>query len=466
MSDEHNAEILGCADHPHVKTPHLDALAAQGTRFTNAYTPSPICVPARAAFHTGRPVHDTGYWSAAQPYDGRVPTWGHRLHQYDRRSVSIGKLHFRSTDDDNGFAPEFLPMHVVNGLGWAEGLQRDPMPDYRAHATELADDVGRGESSYTEYDRAITARTCDWLQNEAQSDDRPWTLFVSLVSPHYPLSAPDDFYDLYPHDTVDLPRHSAGHLDHPVLNAMREFWCYDDFFDDARMREGRAAYLGLVSFLDHNIGLILKSLDSAGLRENTHVLYTSDHGELLGNHGFWTKSLMYEESVRVPLILSGPNVTKGAVHDGPVSLLDLYPTVLDCMDVPRTADDPTAGRSLLDSLGTPDPDRTIISEYHDGGSPTGFFMVRWADWKFVYYVGARPQLFNLTTDPHEEIDLGEAPDHQATCVEGEKRLRTVLDPEAVNARAFSDQKRKLESYGGVEGLANMVKFNHTPVPTL
>ncbi len=464
MSDEHSAEVLGHAGHPLVQTPHLDALAARGTRFSNAYTPSPICVPARAAFHTGRHVHETGYWDSAQPYDGKVPTWGHRLHGHKRRSVSIGKLHFRSSDDDNGFDPELLAMHVVNGVGWSEGLLRDPLPDYRKGASELASDVGRGESTYTQYDRAITARTCDWLENEAKADDTPWTAFVSLVSPHYPLTAPDAFYDLYPHNDVDLPRHVTGHLDHPVLNAMREFWCYDDYFDEARMREARAAYLGLVSFLDHNIGQILGALDTAGLTNSTTVLYTSDHGELLGNHGFWTKSLMYEESVRVPMILAGPDIPSGAIHQEPVSLLDLYPTALEIMNIPRTTDDPTTGRSLLASIVEPDPDRTIISEYHDGGSPTGFYMVRWANWKYIHYVGARPQLFDLAADPHEQTDLGESADYSDVRSEGEKRLRAILDPDTVNARAFADQKRKLDDYGGPDGLASMVRFNHTPVP--
>ncbi|MGI9407834.1 MAG: sulfatase-like hydrolase/transferase [Hyphomicrobiaceae bacterium] len=464
MSDEHNAEIVGCAGHAQVKTPHLDELAARGTRFTNAYTPSPICVPARAAFHTGRHVHETGYWDSAQPYDGRIPTWGHRLHENDCRSVSIGKLHFRSTEDDNGFDPELLPMHVVNGVGWVQGLIRNPLPDYRDNATELADDVGRGESSYTAYDRAITERTCQWLREDANADERPWALFVSLVSPHFPLTAPNEFYDMYPQDGVDLPRHTNGHFDHPVLNAMREFWCYDDFFDEAKMREGRAAYLGLVSFLDHNVGRILAALGDAGLEDETRIIYTSDHGELLGNHGFWTKQLIYEESVGVPLIMAGPGVPQGEIRDTPVTLLDLYPTALDCMDIDATDDDPRHARSLLESISNPAPDRTIISEYHDGGSPTGFFMVRWANWKFIHYVGARPQLFDLDADPYEETDLGESDAHTAICDEGEKRLRTILDPEEVNARAFADQNRKIADYGGPEGIAGLFRFNHTPTP--
>ncbi|MEO0619386.1 MAG: sulfatase-like hydrolase/transferase [Pseudomonadota bacterium] len=482
MSDEHAADALGCAGHPHVMTPTLDALAARGTRFSNAYTPSPICVPARAAFHTGHAVHQTGYWSSAQPYDGRMSTWGHAVRATGRDCVSIGKLHFRSTADDNGFSPEILPMHVMDGIGWSESLLRDPMPDYSVHARELADDVGRGESSYTAYDRAITQATCDWLSNRANTNaadgQKPWTLFVSLVSPHYPLSAPEDFFDLYDPAKMNLPRHAEGHLDHPILAEMRDFWCYGDYFDEARSRAGRAAYYGLISFLDANIAKILDALDRSGAAGETDILYTSDHGELLGNHGFWTKSLMYEESVRVPMILAGRDLQcRGEVCEAPVSLLDLYPTVLEAMaamDGPNTDNTSSRhtntarslGRSLYRTLAQPDPDRTILSEYHDGGSPTGFFMVRWQRWKFIYYVGARPQLFDLVSDPYEENDLGTDRDHADVRDEGERRLRVILDPEAVNTRAFADQRAKLESYGGRDGLADMVKFNHTPVPTI
>ncbi len=123
-SDEHTPRAMGCAGHAIVKTPNLDRLAARGTRFTSAYTPSPICVPARASLATGRHVHRTGCWSSAEPYDGAIPGWGHRLIAEGHRVVSIGKLHYRDTSDPNGFDPEILPMHVLNGIGWATALLR------------------------------------------------------------------------------------------------------------------------------------------------------------------------------------------------------------------------------------------------------------------------------------------------------------------------------------------------------
>ena len=141
LSDEHRKDALGCAWHPIVHTPHLDRLAARGTRFTNAYTSSPMCVPTRAALACGDYVHRTGFWDSATPYDGSAATWMHRVRDAGHEMVSIGKLHFRSGEDDNGFSEEILPMHVVGGVGWMAALLREDPPAYDA-AAELAADSG------------------------------------------------------------------------------------------------------------------------------------------------------------------------------------------------------------------------------------------------------------------------------------------------------------------------------------
>ena len=158
MADEHNASFLGCAGHPMAKTPNLDALAASGTRFTSAYTPSPLCVPARAAMATGRYVHDIGYWDGAIAYDGKVPGWQHRLQKSDHRVVSIGKLHYRQETDATGFDRQILPMHVeAGGLGQLWGLQRDPLPVFADAARKMLGPIGAGHSSYNAYDERVAS---------------------------------------------------------------------------------------------------------------------------------------------------------------------------------------------------------------------------------------------------------------------------------------------------------------------
>jgi choline-sulfatase len=242
LSDEHSREYLGCAGHPLVETPHLDRLAAAGTRFTAAYTPSPICIPARASLATGRYVHQIRHWDSAEPYDGSTPGWGHRLIAEGHRVVSIGKLHFRDSADANGFDEEILPMHVLDGIGWPLGLLRSVLPPYDS-PREYAEEIGAGWTDYTRYDSAICARACDWLRRQAGATDKPWVLFVSFVSPHYPLIAPPEYFARYPLERIDLPRdYDKTRIPaHPQLREMRAFWNYDDYFpDEIPGRDGAA----------------------------------------------------------------------------------------------------------------------------------------------------------------------------------------------------------------------------------
>ncbi|HSU05462.1 MAG TPA: sulfatase-like hydrolase/transferase, partial [Acetobacteraceae bacterium] len=289
MSDEHNRRIMGCSSHPMIRTPNMDRLAARGVRFTDAYCNSPICVPSRASFATGRYVHQIRFWDNAFPYDGSVPSWGHRLQQAGSRAVSIGKLHFRSAKDRNGFDEEIMPLHVVEGIGDVLGLLRDDLPQ-RSAALKLAEEAGRGDSSYQGYDDRITAAAQDWLRaRAAESAGKPWVLFVSLVCPHFPLVARPEWYDLYPEDRIPQPILYAQHErpDHPYIAAIRECMVYDKAFDPQRLRRAIAAYFGMVSFLDANIGKMLATLEETGLIDTTRVIYTSDHGDNLGARGLW-----------------------------------------------------------------------------------------------------------------------------------------------------------------------------------
>jgi choline-sulfatase len=297
MSDEHTRSVMGAYGNAQVQTPTLDKLANNGVRFKHAYTPSPICVSARASFATGTQVFENRCWSSAQPYYGQQDSWMHHLSRQGSEVVSIGKLHYRSASDDLGFTDQQYPMYLANeGRGWPLGLQRSPMPDY-PDAAELAAGVGPGETSYTEYDRNITTASIKWLRDRRNSEaEKPWVLFVSFICPHYPLSAPEAFYSLY--RDIELPAaydNNPDHqLKHPVIDKMRQFWNYDAYFNEQGRIEGLRNYYGLCSFLDDNVRQVLDALDDSGDGDNTQIIYTSDHGDLVGNHGMWCKSSMYE----------------------------------------------------------------------------------------------------------------------------------------------------------------------------
>ena len=467
MSDEHKASALGCYGHTMVQTPHLDRLAARGTRFTNAYCNSPICVPSRASFATGRYVHQIGFWDNAMPYDGSIPSWGHRLRAHGHPVTSIGKLHFRSTADDNGFDDEIMPLHVVGGQGDVLGMIREDAPPHVA-ALQLAAEAGPGQSSYQDYDERITTSAVQWLQARAEkSGGKPWVLFVSLVCPHFPLIARPEWYGLYPEHAVPMPVQYADdeRPSHPFIRAMSEIAVYDKAFDEPSIRRAIAAYFGMVSYLDNNIGTLLAALERSGLIDTTRVIYTSDHGDNLGNRGLWGKSNLYEDAAAVPLIMAGPEIPAGQVCHTPVSLVDCHPTILSWAGVPADRGDRDCpGVSLLDVAKGHAPPRTLLSEYHASGSVTGAFMIRKGPFKYVYYAGMAPQLFDLESDPGEACDLGQDPGFAGLVASCEAALRRICDPDAVDRAAFTAQQARIEALGGRDAVIAGGSFGYSPVP--
>jgi len=465
MSDEHTRSVMGAYGNQIVKTPTLDKLASAGVRFENGYTPSPICISARASFATGTQVFEHRCWSSAEPYYGQQESWMHRLRQQGSDVVSIGKLHYRSADDDVGFCDSQYPMYLANnGMGWPRGLQRRPMCDF-PEAAELAAELGPGETSYTKYDRDITSASIDWLRARKGTDkEKPWVLFVSYICPHFPLVAPEAFYDIY--RDVELPKpydiDPDRQLKHPVIDAMRQFWNYNDYFDEKSQLEGLRNYYGLCSFLDDNVRQVLEALDESGEAGNTQIIYTSDHGDMVGNHGIWCKSYMYEDSVGIPLTLTGPGIVPSVNHT-PVSLIDIAATVEAFVSGDyRQAGQGWESRPLQTFVESPDTDRVVISEYHDGGSPTGFYMLRRGQWKLVYFAEQNPPLlFNMEGDPQELVDCADT--NETVLREMIDCLFTILDPEAVNNQAFKDQQIMIEKLGGLDRIRNMQSFNHTPL---
>ena len=455
VSDEHGRQYSGCYGHPIVRTPFIDSLAETGTRFSRAYTPSPTCVSARACLATGQWVHQNECFSSVEAYDGSRPSWGHRLLDAGHQVVSFGKLGYRQAGPGNGFSREFLPIHNLNGVGWLRGLLRNPLdiPEVNFEISEFARHIGVGETDYTKYDRLVCDTACAWLRAHGKTPGKPWTMFVSFTSPHYPLICPREFYDLYADVDIGLPHAKDEAHDHALIQEYLKFYNHASFIDDDLALEARRAYFGLCSFTDYLIGNLLATLGNLDLRDDTRILYTSDHGEMLGAHGIWTKMIMYEDSVSIPMILNGPDVPEGKVVDTAVSLVDCFPTFIECAGLEQGQDDKDLpGESLFRIADGAIPTRTIISEYHDGGVSTGMFMLLNDRWKYVYYPGFKPQLFDLVDDPMEDDDLAKSPNHQNVLNQCDAKLRDLLDPDGVNQQAFEKQARIIAEFGGYEAI--------------
>lgn len=467
LSDNHNRAFSGAYGHPQAATPCLDALAARGVTFDAAYAASPLCCPSRAALATGRFPHQTGYWDNAIAYDGRVTSWMRRLRDQGHEVVSVGKLHFQGAGNDNGFSEERHAMHILDGRGGVHMLLRG-FDDERVNRGQFdlyMERSGIGAAPYQPYDQKITESAIDWLaERRRRGGERPFVLFVSYPSPHPPFSVPAEFWRGIDETNVRLPAgwHPEQRGEHPADRHLRHIMGTGPLDDEARVRRIQAGYLALIAHLDAEIGKLLQGLEAAGLAADTRVLYTSDHGDLVGQRGLLGKSCLYEGAIGVPLIVAGPGIPAGRSAAQIASHVDLFPTIVESVGAGLGEEDADLpGRSLWPALQGREAAVRGFAEYHAVGSKAGMFMLRDGRWKLIHHVGMPAQLFDLEADPDELLDLG--PDHpQARHLE--TLLRQICDPEAVDARAKADQRAKAEFWGGRDAVAREGLLVYTPPP--
>src|SRR5215208_1575171 len=238
-SDQHSRRVMGCSGNPVVQTPNLDGLAVRGTRFTNGYCPTPICVPSRASLATGRYPHTINSWDNATPYVGHeAPSWGHRLTEQGHKVTTIGKLHYRKVDDPTGFPDQRLPMHVLDGVGDLYQLLRADMP-VRPQSRRQVLEAGPREVEYTRYDRAIGEQAARWLTEEGVREDKPWALFVSFVYPHFPLAVPEEYFNRHRAESLPMPVQWRPEEwpHHPAVELMRRKQAIEEPFDEPTIRK-------------------------------------------------------------------------------------------------------------------------------------------------------------------------------------------------------------------------------------
>lgn len=464
MSDEHARRVMGAYGDTVVQTPNLDRLAEQSLVFDAAYTPSPICVPARAALATGYDIHEIGCWDNAHPYEGDPTSWAHLLRDAGFAVETIGKLHYRDAVCDTGFSRQILPMHVADGIGDLTGSIRQP-PPFRPGSRKLAETLGPGETEYTQYDRAVRDAAIARIRQAAKEDEDGLVLFVSFVAPHFPLVAPEEFYAFYA-DTQLAPRQATvdAAASHPWLEALRKSYAYDNF-DDARRQEALRSYYGLVSFLDDNIGQILATLADTGRDTNTSVIYLSDHGDNLGERGMWGKSTFFEDSVGIPLMIRPMGQGMQSRCRTPVSLIDFLPTILELAEIRPQGRNPNALSLLQTGSAAYNPERAVLSQYHAAGSSSGAFMLRQGRHKYIHYQGFSPQLFDLFEDAQEVRNLASDPNSHDKLRYFDAQLRRYIDPDATNRDAMADQQILLERHGGpTTVMENRGSFSATPAP--
>jgi choline-sulfatase len=439
MSDEHDPSITGCHGHPTIASPHLDRLACEGAVFDNAYTNCPICAPARVSFMTGLYVHQHGCWDNAAPFRSGLPTMGSYLEAEGYETVLCGRTHFVGPNRLHGWGRRLLDDLEL----WHDPrmVAPDRSPEAQRRSDSHVTNCGPGEHHQNEYDEYVTDLAVRFLQNAARNPaGRPWALYCGTINPHFPLVAPARYFQMYYPDRVRLPStlHEPLEAQHPAIRQLRHWLRNEEPYDEKLVRTALAGYYGLISFTDDLIGRMLEVIDGSPLRDNTVVIYTSDHGEMGGHHGFWQKQCFYEPSVRIPLIVRAPGVPGGRRIREHASLVDILPTVLDLAHA--ALPDGLAGESLAGLLhGTGRPDRPVFSEYHTLGSENAGYMLKQDNLKYVHYVGYEPQLFDVIQDPDEIHDLAGAPALRQQQQSLHAKLLEVVDPIEVDRQAKANQ---------------------------
>lgn len=402
VSDEHSPMSLGCYGHPFVQTPNLDRLANTSVIFDAAYCNSPLCVPSRLSFLTGLYPWRIGAWDLlSHPPKNRTTIASH-LSQNGYYTATMGKWHFLGDDQMQGF--DYRP------YGDFLGASHQPDPIEKAPHLTLHP-AGPAEVPEAAMQETIVNRLATQFLQEYDRDEL-FLLWVSYNRPHFPLRPPARYWDRYYPDYADLPELGPDFPDrlHPWMQGLREFYKLPDWTEDEK-RQARAAYYVCVTFIDDKIGEVLTALEEYGHSEDTVVLYFSDHGEMNGEHDMWCKSNFYEQSVRVPLIMSYPGELPQDLRvSNVVELVDLYPTLAELAGAPVL--DGLDGSSLLPLMRSgSDAGRKgyAISEYYGHGVPNPMRMIRMDDWKYILYLDAKQSLFNLTDDPDEYHDLIDEP---------------------------------------------------------
>ncbi|WP_292292817.1 sulfatase-like hydrolase/transferase [Marivita sp.] len=482
MADQLRFDYLSCYGHPHLHTPHIDALAGRGMRFSNAYVQSPVCGPSRMSAYTGRYVRSHGSTWNGMPLRIGEPTLGDHLREAGARAVLVGKTHMVADAEGMawlGIDPQseigvrvsecgFEPFERDDGLhpdsprqNWsayddylvAQGFRSDnPWEDFANSGVDPDGDLMSGwllknsrlaanvpeEHSETAY---MTNRAMDFMR-QAEADGRPWMCHLSYIKPHWPYIVPAPYHAMFGNRHVLPPVRSLAEreTDHPLMQAYLDARVCKSFSRDPVRDHVIPAYMGLIKQLDDNLGRLFAWMDDTGLTENTIIAFTSDHGDYLGDHWMGDKDFYHDMAVKVPLIIADPRSaadgTRGIVSDALVEMIDLAPTfmsALGCPPKPHVVE----GRDLTPLLhGQKGFSRSHVISQHDYhwsemaralGQPqeqAHTTMIFDGRWKYIRCETFRPILFDLHADPQELVDLGasDLPEHQEVRTRMDKAL--------------------------------------------
>ncbi len=432
LSDQHNAQILGSAGDPYVRTPNLDKLYQSGTSLENCYCASPLCVPSRSAMLSGLLPSKTGVFNNMQALPTNNATFVNALTVGGYETVLSGRMHFVGWDQQHGYEKRFVgdltPCFV--GADNEEEIYGDFKRSSGQNMTSIRKS-GAGNSAVLDYDKDVADAACTYL--EERDDERPLFMTIGFYGPHCPYIAPKELYDYYYEILPELPFFDAEKKQdmHPAIQSWYENRSMDAITKDD-VRRIRAAYYAMVEYVDGLVGQIIqKAIETLGA-ENTLFIYGSDHGDNIGEHGLFWKTNFYEGSSHVPFVFAREgHISAGGKIQGLTSLLDIAPTLLELTGSPALPE--YDGQSLVQCMlgkETISEDREVVSLCSDikGDAPSA--MIRLGAYKFVQHAGFEAcQLFDLEKDPEEKTDLGTDPSYAGIVTDFKLRMKKYWNPE-------------------------------------
>ncbi len=455
MADQLAAHCLPVYGHPVVHAPNLTALAAAGTVFESAYCASPLCAPSRSAMLAGRRPSRIGVYDNAAELRADTPTIAHALRAAGYRTTLAGKMHFVGPDQLHGFEERLTTDVYPADYEWTPDWRADAhrhLPWYHNMAS-LRQTAVVESAMQTDYDDEVCFRAVQALRDRARSgDDRPFFLVASFTNPHDPWEVRARHWDLY--DGVDLPppRVPAIPRDQadPFSVRLRDMYEVDaDPLSGADRDRAVRGYFAAISYLDERVGEVLAAVRDTGAADDTLVLFTADHGEMLGERGLWYKMAFFEGSARIPLIAAGAGVVAGRVAAA-VSQLDLLPTLAEICGADLDGYE-LDGRSIATAFAGGEPAAApVLGEYLAEGVTAPAAMVREGSLKLIRCPGDPDQLFDLADDPLELSNLASDPKRAVD----RERLAAVLDQswdvDTVRRDVLSSQAARRAVWRGLE----------------
>ncbi|RWX77284.1 choline-sulfatase [Neorhizobium lilium] len=455
MVDQLNGKLFPDGPVDWLHAPHLKALAARSARFANNYTSSPLCAPARASFMAGQLPSRTGVYDNAAEYVSSIPTYAHHLRRAGYYTALSGKMHFVGPDQLHGFEERLTTDIYPADFGWT--------PDYRKPGERidwwyhnLGSVTGAGVAEITnqmEYDDEVAFLANQKLYHlSRESDDpnrRPWALTVSFTHPHDPYVARKAYWDLYEDCEHLAPEIGPLAEDEQDPHSRRIIHSCDYKNFDVRqedVRRSRRAYFANISYIDDKVGKLIDTLTRTRMLDDTVILFCSDHGDMLGERGLWFKMNFFEGSARVPLMIAGPGIAP-ALHEAPVSNLDVTPTLCDLAGISMDDIMPwTDGESLKPVMEGGERTSPVLLEYAAEGSYSPLVCIREGQWKYTHCMLDPDQLFDLEADPLELANLADNPEFEDVVAMFRRKRGERWDMGAFDAAVRESQARRWVVY--------------------